>query len=413
MRMEQSPYRGAGTRNDLVPLYVYEGRNAYLHGYRAGFKLEPDKKHRFDFFVAHRFEGFPYDEIPQSLAGMAERSPGLDLGIGYEYRDTWGALFVEGVRDTGDSGGHELRFGYKNIWRSGRFSLRPHVMLSARSASLNNYYYGVRPGEATATRAAYMPGSGTSAQFAIYGGYEISRHWRFLAGYSATRLPSGVRNSPIVENRTQNALMLGFMYDLSPDVNPWPDAAERRVKLLYGPATDCALLKVVTLRCTSTNTREDSSIVGLEVGRSFVERLNGWPVDIVGYLSLMRRDENGFQKDGWQANAYMKGYWYGLPWNERVSTRVGIGLGYSYAQRVPVIEQRVQAARQGNNSKFLNYIDTTVDVSLGDLVGVKSMKSTYLGVGVSHRSGIFATSQMLGNVDGGSNYIYTYLEWGM
>jgi hypothetical protein len=28
----------------------------------------------------------------------------------------------------------------------------------------------------------------------------------------------------------------------------------------------------------------------------------------------------------------------------------------------------------------------------------------------SHRSGIFGTSQLLGNVNGGSNYIYCYIE---
>jgi outer membrane protein len=61
----------------------------------------------------------------------------------------------------------------------------------------------------------------------------------------------------------------------------------------------------------------------------------------------------------------------------------------------------------------LNYLDPTVDFSVGDLIGVKSMKETYLGVGVSHRSGIFGTSSVLGNVNGGSNYIYSYLEWRM
>ena len=55
----------------------------------------------------------------------------------------------------------------------------------------------------------------------------------------------------------------------------------------------------------------------------------------------------------------------------------------------------------------------SIDVSVGDLFGVRSMRETYFGVGVSHRSGIFGTSQLLGNVNGGSNYIYSYLEWEM
>jgi outer membrane protein len=47
---------------------------------------------------------------------------------------------------------------------------------------------------------------------------------------------------------------------------------------------------------------------------------------------------------------------------------------------------------------------------VGDLIGFARLRDTYVGAGVSHRSGIFGTSQLLRNVDGGSNYIYGYVE---
>ena len=62
-------------------------------------------------------------------------------------------------------------------------------------------------------------------------------------------------------------------------------------------------------------------------------------------------------------------------------------------------------------SRLLNYLDPSIDVSLGDVFGVPSLREAYFGFGVTHRSGIFGSSQLFGNVDGGSNYIYTYLEW--
>ena len=55
-------------------------------------------------------------------------------------------------------------------------------------------------------------------------------------------------------------------------------------------------------------------------------------------------------------------------------------------------------------------LDPTVDVSLGDLLSYRPLKETYFGIGVSHRSGVFGASRLLGNVNGGSNYIYTYVE---
>jgi outer membrane protein len=80
---------------------------------------------------------------------------------------------------------------------------------------------------------------------------------------------------------------------------------------------------------------------------------------------------------------------------------------------VPFVEARDQAIRGRNTSKLLQYLDPTVDVSVGDLFGSRELRETYFGLGVSHRSGIFGMAQIFNNVNGGSNYIYTYIEWRM
>src|ERR1017187_9921148 len=80
-RMENSPYRYGGTRHDLIPFYLYEGKYVYLHAYRIGLKLRDMNDSRFDVFLAHRFEGFPYDSTPSSLVGMTARAPGGDFGV--------------------------------------------------------------------------------------------------------------------------------------------------------------------------------------------------------------------------------------------------------------------------------------------------------------------------------------------
>ncbi|HEY8069878.1 MAG TPA: MipA/OmpV family protein [Burkholderiales bacterium] len=414
LRIESSPYLGGGTRYDLLPLYLYEGEHAYLHAYRIGLHLDSTPQRRFDVFLSHRFEGFPYDHPPASLAGMAERQPGLDAGASYEYRGGWGAVYVEALHDaTGVSGGSEFRLGYRDEWRSGRLILRPHVMLGWRDAKLNNYYYGVAPSEATAARPAYEPGAGVNVQVGLYGSYALTERWRLLAGVSATRWPQGVRDSPIVANRTETSLALGLMYDFSPEYNPWPESRPLLVRVTAGQATDCDVAKVVRLVCTSTRTRDETRIQSLEIGRPFVEKLNGWPFDIVGYVGLLRHDERNVQPDFWQVDAYMKGLWYGFPWSGRVMTRLGLGAGVSYAHGVSLLELRDQQQNGRSTSRLLNYLDPTIDVSVGDLLGVPSMKRTFAGLGVSHRSGIFGTSQLLGNVNGGSNYIYSYIEWEM
>ena len=414
LRMERSPYRGAGTRNDLVPLYLYEGKFVYLHAYRIGLKLDRSAKHRFDVFLSHRFEGFPYDRIPASLAGMAERQPGLDVGASYEYRSEWGAAYAELLHDVIDaSKGNELRLGYRYDWHSGGLTLRPQLQLALRDARLNNYYYGVQPAEANAARPAYRPGAGVNLQFGLYAAYALSERWRLLAGFSATRWPKGVRASPIVADYSERAVMLGLMYDFSPQHKPWPEKTPLLVRAYAGRATECDVAKVVRLVCTSTQTRDQTRVASVEIGRPFIERLNGWPFDIVGYVGMLRHAEKGVQPDSWQLNAYMNGLWYGFPWSDRVMTRVGLGVGLSYAHRIPLLELRDQEKNGRNTSRLLNYLDPTIDVSVGDLLGLRSLKRTFVGLGVTHRSGIFGTSQLLGDVSGGSNYVYSYLEWEM
>jgi MipA family protein len=169
-------------------------------------------------------------------------------------------------------------------------------------------------------------------------------------------------------------------------------------------------VSVMRLSCTSTKTSDQTRVSAVEVGRPFIERLNGWPLDVIGYLGLLHHSERGLQQDFWQIDADMKVFYFGFPWSDLVRTRVGFGLGISYAQKVPFVEQRDQASRGRNASKLLNYLDPSIDVSVGDLFGIRTLRETYFGFGVSHRSGIFGSSQLLGNVNGGSNYIYTYIE---
>ena len=414
IRSERSTYKGAGVSHDLVPLYLYEGKRFFLHPMRAGLKLSDDGGHRVDLFLEHRFEGFPYGRIPPALAGMQARQSTTDLGVSYTYRAAWGNLRAEFAHDALDvTKGEELRFGYSYDWNSGRWHLRPALTLMQRSAKLNNYYYGVRADEAKANRPEYMPGAGTDAWLGLYGYYDLSRGWRFLGGLGVNLLDSHVRKSPIVRDANRPTLFLGAAYDFGSYHRAFEEHEPLMVKLLYGRSTDCNLNQTMTLRCTSVDTVDNTRIAEVELGKPFITRVHDWPLDVVGYVSLLHHDDNGRQDDSWQVNAYMKAFYYGFPWSDRVRTRIGFGAGVSFAQRVPFVEARDQARRGQSTSRVLNYLDPSIDISVGDLIGSRALKETYFGFGTSHRSGIFGSSRLLGNVNGGSNYIYTYVEWKM
>lgn len=414
VRAEKSPYVGGGTRYDLLPLYLYEGDRLFLHGGRVGFKLRKGSDEGWSLFLEQRFEGFPADKAPPALAGMAPRDSGVDVGLSWMSRNDWGTVQAELLHDVGNaSGGTEARLAYGYPFRSGRWAVQPNLTLSARDSRLNDYYYGVRTSEATPGRPAYAAGSGVNATLGMFGSYDVTERWRLLAGVSRTYYDGEIRRSPIVADKAQTSLYLGAAYDFGAYKNPFTEEkTDTYVKVLHGKAAadSCILIKVLTFRCLDLEKTNSTSVTGVQIGKPFIKGLKDWPLDFVGYVGLTHHDENGLQPDSFQVDAFMKAYYYGFPWNDKVQTRLGLGVGVSLAQRPNYQEVTSQAKRGRPTSKLLNYMDPTIDVSLGDLINSHALKDTFIGFGVSHRSGIFGSSRLLGGVNGGSNYIYTYLE---
>jgi outer membrane protein len=410
-RLDRAPYKDANVSEDLVPLYMYEGEHLYLHASRVGLKLSGRQDHGLELFLDYRYEGYPLQSPPKVLAGMARRTAAVQSGAAYRGRTGFGNVDLEVLHDANNtSHGTEWRLGYSIDIHEGRWHFRPSWTVARRSANLNNYYYGVRPEEALPGRPAYAPGAGTDWTAALYGYYELTRRWRLLGGVGVTYLDSKVRASPLVEDKPQVGALVGAAYDFGSHAQYGAPGRPIYVKVLGGRATECNFLPAVALRCGSTRTGDDTRIWGLDIGTPLVERVNGWPLDFTAYAGLLAHDERKLRADGAQLDVQIKARYYGFPWSERVRTRISFGAGFSLAQRVPLTEVRDQARRGRATNRLLNYLDPSVDVSLGDLVGSRRLQDTFVGVGLSHRSGIFGSSQLLGNINGGSNYLYGYLE---
>ncbi len=398
LRFERSPYAGHAKDYDYLPLARYDSEYFYLSTYRAGLKLGPA-----ELFVKRRFEGYPSDDIPESMAGLDVRRPGADAGIALKHRWGAGTAYAELMTDASNkSEGSELRLGYRyEAWWNGRLRFRPYATLAWRDSKLNDYYYGV-PG--------YSAGSGVNLEIGAIATYRLTESWQVLAGVELIRYASAISNSPAVDQSLSPSFTFGLLYNFTPQPAPPGERKPLIMRAFYGQSTDCDLFPIVTLQCTSTHTQDQTDVAAVEIGQTLVKRVGGYNMDIQGFVGLLQHREDGLQDDFWQAQAYLKISYYGFPWRETLRTRVGIGAGIAYASHIPFGEQRDQALRNRDTSKLLLYLDPTVDFSVGDLVGSRPLRDTYLGLGVSHRSGTFGWSQLFNNVDGGSNYIYAFVE---
>ena len=97
--------------------------------------------------------------------------------------------------------------------------------------------------------------------------------------------------------------------------------------------------------------------------------------------------------------------------NWPVHWRFGLAEGLSYIETVSDLEQREMDRKGCRSSQLMNYLDVTVDFSLGDTFGVKTMNDLFLGIGIHHRSSIFETSSAFGRIKGGSNFNSLYLQY--
>jgi outer membrane protein len=395
-RQERSIYAGDQGGLDNVPLYLYEGERAYLHGTRLGLKFRQEDW-RFDAFLRYRFDGFTRDRRPESAValGIEHREPGWDGGLSVRRRFWWGTPYVELLRDVSHaSEGTEVRTGYWYETRYGRLTLKPHLMAAWRNDRLNDFYFGT---------STYHAGAGVDLQAALYASYALTESWNLLGGVTATRRSGEIMASPLTREGVQTELFAGFLYDFSPKQARWaPPSKPLIVKALYGNSSDCDMLQIMRLHCTTRHTVDNTDIWAVHVGRMLIDAPDGWPVQLAGFIGAQRHLEKSYQDDFWSVMAFFKVYWYGFPWDKYVRTRIGMGSGLSYSEQISYMELRDQAKHGRGNWKLLNYLDPSIDFRVA--------RDTYLGLGVSHRSGAFGKSQFFGNVNGGSNYIYVSIE---
>jgi outer membrane protein len=152
----------------------------------------------------------------------------------------------------------------------------------------------------------------------------------------------------------------------------------------------------------------DTYMVGLTLGRLLKDGKRG---DVWGRISINRRVENDFQKDFNEYVAYAMAIGSGYaPWTDREVFRFGFGMGISYAEKVPAIEQYKQNDPGDRSSHWLNYMEAMVDFPFRTLFGKRGTEDCYLGLTLIHRSGIFGRSDLFNATAGGSEMLTGHVE---
>ena len=418
LRFGQSPYLATDNEDqrslDLVPLYLYNGKYFFARGTSGGVHILRNDVLEFNVYTRYRFQKLDPDSNAY-YAGLEERKQTLDAGLELAIRRKWGELSFDWVADTlGRHNGNEARFSYRYRIDAGPFQISPFINWTWQDANLTNYYFGVSESEATPERPAYLPGESQWVSFGLNASWQVTDNVTLFGNVAFAGTETKVFDSPLVEEDSLSSAFVGGTYQFGNARRPDYIMDEERIgewswRVNYGYQAEGNIVSEIDQGDFSKSSVADTNIGGLTFSKLLQD---GERVDFLGRLAWFRHyeeDEGNGNFSSYAAYIMARGTGYS-PWSKEEVFRWGFGFGMSYAQTVPIAEQRKQAAKGDNTAHFLNYLEMTLDFPLRRVTKARWLERCYAGLTIVHRSGIFGTSDFLGDVSGGSDWITAHLE---
>jgi outer membrane protein len=418
LRFGQSLYRETDNEEqrqlDLVPLYLYEGKYLFARGTAGGLHMINNDALELNLLMRYRFQKL--DPGSNSYyEGLESRDQTVDAGLEVALRRNWGEVKIDWVTDTlNKHNGQEVRLAYRYRFESGPWSISPFVSWTWQDANLTGYYYGVSEAESRPDRPAYQPGDTQWIGFGLNTAWHVSDRTVFFGNIGFGGTESVITDSPLVAEEGVSSAFVGGTYLFGNAQRPDYIMDDERIgewswRANYGYQADGNIVGEIDQGEFSKSSVANTNIGGLTLSKLLS---SGDRVDFLGKLAVFRHLENdegngNFQSYAAYIAAMGKGY---SPWSSEEWFRWSFGFGMSYATKVPIAEQRKQAEKGGNTSQFLNYLEMSVDFPMRRASKASWLQNCYAGVTIVHRSGIFGTSDFLGDVAGGADWITAHLE---
>ena len=142
---------------------------------------------------------------------VPDRDYAVELGIELLADGGWGQLQFGAYHDISNThDGYEIAANYAYGWRNQRWYLEPSIGASYKSATLNDYYWGVRDDEVNVALPSYSADAGTNAHVRLMLGYQLTRQWTVSLVAEYERLNSEAAASPLVKETGVLGYFAGF-----------------------------------------------------------------------------------------------------------------------------------------------------------------------------------------------------------
>jgi outer membrane protein len=374
----------------LIPLIMFENRWVYLRETELGFKFVDNDRWRLSAMGRLHFFDIPV-EFQNEIQGDR-----VDWGVQLRYKPwTGGMLDLELLTDRDGHASQHLRIGQRLT--GGRFRADVFGDAAYKTRHYNTTFWGL---ERDRVEGGVDWTVGGNAYFHLISSLYLQ------GAVAATYLSGPVRDAPLVEDdvHLRGFLGVGFSNDrLRNDERELTNRGYWRVAQTWGTPSRLSEHPFKT-EPDSMNSKLTTVFYGLPL----TDRLFGLPIDIYLHTGAGLHWSSDYQDPSVEVVASIKLlYTIPLPWR----IRVGFAEGVSYVNRVPALEAENLAQKDYKPSEYLNYLDPSVEISLGDIIPWDPLENLWLGYAIHHRSAIFKTAQQFGRIKGGSNYPGVTLTW--
>jgi len=374
----------------LIPLIMFENRWVYLRETEFGFKFVDNERWRVSAMGRLHFFDIPA-EFQNEIQG--DRA---DWGIQLRYKPwSGGMLDLELLTDRDGHASQHLRLGQQ----LSRGRLRADVFgdLSYKTRHYNTTFWGLQQDR---VEGGLDWTAGANAYFHLISNLYVQ------GAVVATYLSGPARDAPLVEDdvHLRAFLGVGFSNDrLRAEERTITNRSYWRVAQTWGTPS--------ALADHPFSTEPDSlgsKLTTVFYGLPLTDRLFGLPIDLYLHTGAGLHWRSDFQEPSVEIVAGIKLlYTVPLPWR----IRVGFAEGVSFVNRVPALETENLGQKDFQPSEYLNYLDPSIELNLGDVIPWDPLEDLWLGYYIHHRSAIFKTAQQFGRIKGGSNYPGVTLTW--
>ena len=213
-------YRGARSESQLIPGVAIQNKWVNLYGPQLDLRLVGDDKRSWWIGprIEYRFDGYEKSDST-FFTGMADRKGGLfyglagsvELGNGFELE----ADYVQAAsKEAGFSRGAVASLQLSRTYSAGAWAFVPRIGVEYQSSRYVDYYYGVRPAEATSARRSFAGESSWSPEVGLLVRYRASPRQFVFANLNYERYAKQIRNSPLLNASGIPQLILGYQYVL-------------------------------------------------------------------------------------------------------------------------------------------------------------------------------------------------------